>query len=192
MPSTPIYGITYPCMSPVVAPSAFASLASTTELAIDATGFGTPLGTGEAYAVTHLATGRGLGSAPPLPGVEATLTFLIVPSSVASNGVVVNNATGTFTVGNNGLYMSSVAIGGNSATLTMTSQRVAVYVNGVLYAAKKTRGTNPTSTAAISSSFDFAVNLLAADVVTFRYLWTGTGVIGTASATVALSLISRT
>lgn len=194
MPTTPQFGIIYPCMSSVITSADFAALATSTETALDTVGFSVVPGTGEAYSVTHLPVGRGTGTVTTLPGVEGTLTYTLVPASVVTGtGVTVNPGTGAFTFLNNGFYMASVAIGGNSATLTMTSQRVAVYVNGVLYAARRTRGTNPASTGAVSSTFTFGVNLLNTDTVTFRYLWTGTGVLGgPASATVSLSLLSRT
>lgn len=194
MPTTPQFGITYPCMSPVVAPSAFAAFATTTETALDAVGFSVVPGTGEAYSVTHLPTGRGIGTATPLPGVEATLTYTVVPSSVVTGtGVTVNVATGTFNVLDNGFYMASATVGAASSTLTMTSLRVAVYVNGVLYAARKARGFNPSNTGTVSTTYDFGMNLLNTDTVTFRFLWTGTGVLsGIGSSTVSLSLLSRT
>lgn len=194
MPSTPIYGITYPCMSPVVTPADFASFATTTETALDTVGFSAlSPGTGEAYMVTHLPTGRGLGAASPVFGVEGTFTYTFVPSSVVTGtGVTVNTGTGAFNFLDSGFYMASVAVGGNSSTLTMTSQRVAVYVNGVLYAAKKWRGTNPISAAVLSGSYDFGINILNTDTVTFRYLWTGTGAMPLATATVAISLLART
>lgn len=194
MPSTPQFSIDYPCMGPAINPTAFAELATSTEEALDRVGFSATPGGGEAYAVTHLPTGRGLGSVTTAFGVEATFNFLAVPSSVVTGtGVTINTVTGAFNFLFNGFYMASVNIGGSSSTLTMTSHRVAVYVNGVLYAARKTRGTNPASTSALSTSFDFGINILNTDTVTFRYLWTGTGVLsGPASATVAISLLSRT
>lgn len=194
MPSTPIYGITYPCLSPVISPTDFATLATTTEAALDTVGFSATPGGGEAYAVTHTGWGRGLGAVTPLVGVEGTFNFVGAPTSVTfGGGIVVFPASGNFTTITSGFYMASVSMGGISSTLTMTSNRVAVYVNGVLYAAKKTRGLNPVFAAPTTSTFDVGVNLTAADIVTFRYLWTGTGVLnGPASATVSLSLLTRT
>lgn len=194
MPTTPQFGIAYPCMSPTITPADFARLATTTEVALDAVGFSvlTP-GSGEAYNVTHVAWGRGLGGAAPAPGAEGTFLFNVFPlNTTFGGGITIFPALGTFVVTAGGFYDASVSIGGNSSTLTMTSQRVAVYVNGNLYAAKKTRGSNPVSAATLSSSYDFGVNLTAGDTVTFRYLWTGTGAIGLATATCSLSLLSRT
>lgn len=192
MPSTPQFGITYPCMSAGVAAADFAALATTTEAALDAVGFGSTPGTGEAYAVTHLAWGRLRGSASPAFAVEAVLTG--VPAAATSgNGITVNAAAGTFTVAANGFYMASASMSGGDSTLTMTSQRVAVYVNGTLYAAKKTRGDDPVFVVALVTTYDFGVNLVAGDVVTFRYLWTGTGAMNNAASSVlSLSLLSRT
>lgn len=195
MPTTPQFGITYPCMGVPVTAADFASLATTTDTALGAVGFGSVPGTGEAYTVTHLPTGRGLGAVTTLPGVEGTLTYTLVPSSVVTGtGVTVNVGTGAFNVLSNGFYLASAVVGGaGDSTLTMTSQRIAVYVNANLYAAKKVRGFNPAFTSTIGSTYDFGVNLLNTDTLTFRFLWTGTGVLtGTASATVSLSLLSRT
>lgn len=194
MPSTPQFGITFPCLSPTVSPADFATLATTTETALDTVGFGSVPGTGEAYAVTHLPWGRGLGAVTTPFGAEATFTYTAVPTSVTfGGGIVVFPASGNFVTTFTGFHMASVAIQGNSSTLTMTSQRVAVYVNGVLYAARKTRGDDPVFVSALTTSYDFGVNLAAGDTVTFRYLWTGTGVLsGVASAITSLSLLSRT
>lgn len=195
MPSTPQFGITYPCMSSTVDPAAFAELATTTETALEDVGFSVSApGTGEAYEVTHLPTGRGLGAATPLFGVETTLTYTFAPASVVTGtGVTINTGTGAFNFLYSGFYMASIAFGGNTSTLTMTSQRIAVYVNATLYTAVKTRGTNPSSQFANGTSVDFGINILNTDTVTFRYLWTGTGVLtGPASATIALSLLART
>lgn len=195
MPVTPQFGITYPCMGVPVTLADFASHATTTETALDSVGFGAVPGSGEAYAVTHLPVGRGIGAVTTLPGVEGTLTYTLVPSSVVSGtGVTINVGTGAFNVLSSGFYMASATVGGApGSTLTMTSQRIAVYVNANLYAAKKVRGSNPASASTISSTYDFGVNLLNTDTLTFRFLWTGTGVLtGVASATVSLSLLSRT
>lgn len=193
MPGTPVYGITFPCLSPAITAADFASFATTAEAALNLVTSSTAAGVDSAQRATHMPTARGIGAATPAFGVEATFLFTLIPSSVTSNGIALNTGTGVFGVLENGFYMASTTVSGSSSTLTMTSQRVAVYVNGVLYAAVKVRGRNPVSFDTAAASYDLGLNLAAGDQVTFRYVWTGTGALGgPAGATCSLSLISRT
>lgn len=185
MPTTPIYGIQYPCLSPSISLADFSALATTTEAAIALTD-------AEVTAVTHNPNARGIGFANPAFGVDTTMNFSTFSGFFTSSQFTVNLAAGTLQPLVSGLYLVSVRMAGNSSTLTMTSQRVAVNINGSLAVATRDRGTNPASTGTTASSFTSVIYLNAAfHVVTFSYLWTGTGALsGGASATVALDLIA--
>lgn len=184
MPTTPVFGIQYPCESPSVSLADFQALATTTETAI---------ATVDALAtsVTHNPNLRGIGIATPAFGVDTVLTYSAFAANFTSSGFTVNLATGALTPLTSGLYMVSVRVGGNSSTLTMTSQRTAMNIGGSLVVATKDRGTNPASTGTVGSTFTSDVYLVGGSTVTFSYLWTGTGALsGVASATVALDLIA--
>lgn len=185
MPTTPVYGIQFPCESPSVSLTDFQALATTTEAAI-------ALIDAEAVAVTHNPNARGVGTATPAFGVDTVLTYTASPTQLTSSGFTVNAAAGTFQPLVSGLYAVSVRVGSNQSTLTMTSQRVAVNINGSLTVATRGRGANPASFEALSTTFTSDVFLNAAlHVVTFSYLWTGTGaLLNPAFATVALDLIA--
>lgn len=185
MPTTPIYSIQYPCESPSITLADFAAFATTTEAAIAATD-------AEAVAVTHNPNARGIGIATPAFGVDTVLTYTAFAANFSSSQFTVNLAAGTLQPLVSGLYSVSIRTGGNFSTLTMTSQRTAMNINGSLVVATRDRGTNPASTGTTGSSFTADVYLSAAtSIVTFSYLWTGTGVLsGPASATVALDLIA--
>lgn len=184
MPTTPIYGIQYPCESPSITLGDFQAFATTTEAAIALTD-------AEATAVTHNPNARGIGSANPALGVDTVMTFTAFPGAFTQSGFTVNTAAGTFQPLTSGLYTVSVRMSSNQATLTMTSQRVAVNIGGVLVVATRNRGTNPASNGTTVSSFTSDIFLLTTSVVTFSYLWTGTGaLLNPATATVALDLIA--
>jgi hypothetical protein len=171
MPDTPIYGITYPCVTSPVNPADFEALAADTEAALavlDA----------EATSVTHLPNARAFGDALPAFGVEATLTYLTFPTLNTSAGITFNAAAGTFTIITPGIYSASVRnIGPGSGSLTITSQRIAVAVNGTNRVIRKYRGFNPPDPGVLAGSYSCDISCLAGDVVTFRFLWTGTGVL---------------
>lgn len=184
MPITPNFSIAYPCEGSAITLADFANLATTTEAAVIAV-------LAEARAVTHTPNARALGTSAAAFGVEDTMIYTLVPTSVVSSGITVNAAAGTFTILTPGIYLATVRLGGNSSTLTMTSQRVATAVNGVNQTVRKYRGFNPATTEAIAGAWTSDILCAAGDVVTFRYLWTGTGALsGTASATVALDLLA--
>jgi hypothetical protein len=186
MPDTPNFAITYPCMDATINCDSFRELATDVESAfvvVDA----------EAAATLNLPYARiGAAQANPAFGVEAIMTYGIIPASDYVNGITVNSGAGTMTIVTPGVYQASAQNLGNQSTLTITSQRLAVYVNGVLQMARKYRGTNPATAVVLSGTYTANIGPLAAgDVVTFRYLWTGTGALSSpAGASVVLSFLT--
>lgn len=169
MPTSPNFNIDYPCLGPSIALSDFSELAFDTEAAIAAVD-------AEAAAALSKPAARGLGFTPAALGVDTTLTYSAFPAQAYSSGITLNAAAGTFTIIKPGIYLASAAVQGNQSTLTMTSQRISVVVNGVTNSVRKYRGTNPITVGAITGTYSAVIGPLAAgDVVTFRYLWTGTG-----------------
>lgn len=185
MPDTPIYGITYPCLADDVTLADFATFASDVEAAI---------ATVDAEAALTLRTPNAIQAASTATavGVEAVMTFSVGPNSSTANGLTVNSGAGTVTVITPGVYKIGAFVSpGNQSTLTMTSQRIAIYINGVFYAARKYRGRNPASFDVLGGAFDTAVFLAAGSVVTLRYLWTGTGALnGVAGGELSMQLLA--
>jgi hypothetical protein len=183
--TTPNYAIPFPCEGEAITTASFSAWALGVENALiqaDAA----------ATAATHEPQANLSAQSNTAVGVEGTLTFDAFGGTLnMSNGITINAAAGTATVVFPGLYNVMVSIPGNASTLTMTSQRMAVYVNGVLYAAKKLRGFTVASTITLSGSVDWDVGPLAAgDVITIRWLWTGTGALSsTAFFDVAIAFL---
>lgn len=180
MPTTTNYAIPYPCEGDVITPAVFLAYATGVEAAVanvDAV----------QAAVLHTPFFMATPTAAAAVGVETTALFLAFTTSQASSGVTVNQAAGTVTIITPGLYQVSAQVAANQATLTMTSQRVAVAVNGINIVVRKYRGTNPVTVGALSGGYSSDINLAVGDVVTFRYLWTGTGAL-TADAQMNVSL----
>lgn len=184
MPDTPIYGITFPCESAPVSVADFSTFATDVEAALVTTD-------AEARTVTHLPTAKATGSVNPAFGVETAYTYLLFPASVVSTGITLNAAAGTFTIITPGVYSASVRAVPIDSTLTVTSSRVAVTVNGTNVVSRKYRGFNPPDPTSLSGSYTADVFLAAGDVVTFRLLWTGTGaLLSPAQASFALDLLA--
>lgn len=185
MPDTPNFAITYPCENVPISCNDFAVLATDTEAAILSVN-------AEATAVLSDPAARARASTAVALAVDTTLTYAAFPTTQFSSGITFNAAAGTFTIVTPGIYIASTAVDSNSSTLTMTSQRVSVVLNGVLYGARKYRGTNPITANVLTGSYTIAIGpLIAGDVVTFRYLWTGTGVLNAnAGATVSLNYLA--
>lgn len=185
MPDSPNFAITYPCLGSAITLADFSTFATDVEAAlarVDAT----------AVAVTHNPYARLIGFTAAAVGVETILDFTAFAALNLSSGFTVNNAAGTVTVITPGMYLAGLQISGDQSTLTMTSHRVALYVNGVLHSTRKYQGTFPVvGIAAQSGVFDTAVQLAAGDVVTIRYLWTGTGALtSNASGSLYLDLLT--
>lgn len=186
MPDTSNYAITYPCLGESIECEDFFTLATDVESAfvtVDA----------EAANVLNLPYARvGSAVANPAFGVETVMTFGSIPASDYSSGITVNAGAGTMTIDTAGIYQASVQVSGNQSTLTITSQRIAVFVNGVFQMARKYRGTNPATSFVLSGTYTSNIGPLAiGDVVTFRYLWTGTGALSSpAGGSVVLSFLT--
>jgi hypothetical protein len=186
MPDTANFAITYPCEGPVISCNDFATLAADVEAAlvtVDA----------EATVVTHRPQLKITADTTAAVGVDTIMTFVTFSgaTSYIVNGFTVNNAAGTITIITPGLYLIGIQVAANQSTLTMTSQRMGVYVNGVLNTVRKYRGNNPADVGVLSGANDSGVALLAGDVVTVRYLWTGTGALnGIASGDIRMALLS--
>jgi hypothetical protein len=183
MPDTPNFAISYPCMSTAIVVSAFCDFATDVENAIATVD-------AEATAVLHTPYAYAISESTAAAGAETTMIFTTFAAGITSSGITVNAAAGTFTIVTPGSYVAAVFVSANQATLTMTSQRVAVFVNGALQAVRKYRGTNPVTVGALSGSYSVDLHLAAGDVVTYRYLWTGTGALnGLATAHASLSFL---
>lgn len=168
MPTTPNYAIDFPCEGSSVSLADFQMLAQDTENAlvtVDATATGA---THRPFAAGHWF------SLNPAVGVETAALFTAI--TVSSSNVTVNSATGTMTIVTPGIYRMGVATsGGAQSSLTMTSQRASIFKNGVFVLTKRYRGTNPTGLSCIGGSYTTLLNLVAGDVITVSYFWTGTG-----------------
>lgn len=165
MPDTPVYAITYPCLGPTISVTDFVTFATDVEDAIrvveaEATFDG---------SVTQVPYGFTELTANPAFGVETAMTM----SNTSSNGMSVIGST--FVVITPGLYAIGGKLDSPTSTLTFTSQRLAVYVNGVFYAANKWRGSNPADNFVRNGGYSIDLPLALGDAVSFRYLWTGTG-----------------
>lgn len=184
MPDTPNFAITYPCLGSVMALADFSTFALDVEAALAAVD-------AEATAATHNPFAFALGNVAAALGVESVMTYTGFPANSFNSGITFNAAAGTFTIVTPGVYSATAELASNQSTLTMTSQRIAVFVNGVLFAVRKYRGTNPVTVGALVGSYSTDVPLLAGDIVTFRYLWTGTGALtGDATGNVSLAMLT--
>jgi hypothetical protein len=184
MPDTPVYGITYPCATSPVSMNDFRVLAEDTETAVNVVDF-------EGVAATHLANGRAFGTANPAFAVEATLVYTASPAQNTTTGITLNTATGVFTVLTGGIYSASVRNLGAQSTLTVTSHRMSVAVNGVNQVTRKYRGSNPPDQFSMTGAYSCDIFAAVGDLVTFRFLWTGTGaLLGPVQAYVALDLLA--
>ena len=174
----PNYDIDYPCLGTVIDPDAFNEFATDVEAALATVDAEVTALTRMPYAQASLTSNTALG-------VEAAMTIV----SPSSEGITVGATT--FTVITPGLYAIAASLGGNQSTLTMTSQRIAVAVNGVNVVAGKWRGSNPADPTVRDGGYSTDVPLAAGDLVSFRFLWTGTGVLsGPAGGRCGLDLLA--
>jgi hypothetical protein len=187
MPDSPNFAITYPCMDTAITLADFATLADDTEAAITTVN-------SEATAATQDPAGHAFFFTAAAVGVETIMTYSAVPAVTVASGITLNAAAGTWTIVTPGIYIASGNVQANQSTLTMTSQRIGTFLNGTLYAVRKYRGTNPVTVGAITGSYSAVIGpLVAGDVVTFRYLWTGTGALtANASGYVAINFLANT
>src|SRR5215510_7921658 len=137
MPDTPNFSITYPCQDEAINSDHFRDFATDVEAAVSAVNV-------EAAAVLNTPYARiVVATANPAAAAETTMTFGVIPAGDIVNGITVNSGAGTMTIVTPGVYHASVQVSGNQATLTMTSQRISVFVNGVFLLTRKFRGFNP-------------------------------------------------
>lgn len=181
MPNTSNFGITYPC-GPAISTADFANLALTTETAISTVATEAANVTNGQWAYINMSLLN------PAVGAETIYTF---NAASASNGMTLNAGAGTVTPSTSGICVVSFSQAGSvQSSLTITSQRVAIYVSGNFVAARRWPGTNPTGIGTFGGSFEVPVPVVAGDTITFRYLWTGTGTINGAGGTGATAWLS--
>lgn len=164
MPSTPNFGIVYPCLTPVVTAADFVAFATSTEAAnatVDA----------EAVAVTHLPYALQTTSTVIPVGVATTLAF---SASAFNFSAGITVGVSSFTILTGGLYLVTVQTQGVESNTTLTSARTSILRNGVLVNAIKRKPFVSFPTAS-NMNITAAVPLAAADVLSAQYLWTGTG-----------------
>lgn len=184
MPDTPVYGITYPCASSPVDVDDFRVLAEDVATAVSTVDL-------ESVGITHLANGRALGTVNPALGVEGTFLYTAFPAQTTTTGIALNAGTGVFTVITGGIYSATLRNGGAQSTLTVTSHRMSVAVNGVNQVTRKYRGSNPPDQFSMTGSYSCDIFAAAGDLITFRFLWTGTGaLLGPVQSFVALDLLA--
>lgn len=165
MPDTANFSITYPCEGTAITLSDFSTYANDVEAAL------AQIDT-EATAVTHVPYAFAQLSTATAVGVEATMTF----SNTSGSGVTIGAST--FTIITAGLYRANTITGATQSTLTITSQRQAIAVNGTNVVACKWRGNNPADVNVYFGGYGTDLSLAVGDTVSFKYLWTGTGAIG--------------
>jgi hypothetical protein len=180
MPDTPNFAITYPCVGSPVACSDFYTYATDVEAAVATVD-------AEATASTHLPYALQVTQTTPAVAVATTLVFTASAFNFSTGITVAGN---TFTAITPGLYLVTAQTSGIDSTLTMTSGRLSILRNAVLVDAIKRKPflafpsvSNMTITA--------PVELAVGDVVTFQYLWTGSGaLVNPLNASVSIQLLS--
>lgn len=166
MPLTPEFAIPYPCEGAAIAPADFSAFAFGVEAAITAV-------SAQATNVLTRTSAYVAWTTNPAFAVETTVTFST--SAVHSSNVTVNTGAGTMTIITPGAYLVTFTEISNQSSLTITSQRLSIAVNTVNQYIKKFQGTNPASATPMGGSTEGVVFLNSGDVVTYKYLWTGTG-----------------
>lgn len=178
MPDTPVYAITYPCIGVPITTASFAAFATDVEAALIAVDAIATTVASAPYAFAELTVN-------PAFGVETVMAL-----SNSSSSTIAVLAT-SFSISTAGLYAINGKMDSPQSTLTFTSQRLAVYVNGVFQAATKWRGANPADFSVRNGGYSIDLPLAVADSVTFRYLWTGTGALSNpATGTASLTLLA--
>lgn len=178
MPSTPVYGIVFPCEGDPITVATFATFATTVEAA---------LATVEAVETQALF--------PPSASVRisqagiaaATPTDCVYVEEYWDNAAIATVATAILTVPVTGMYLVAATVG-VSGFATISSLKTAVTVNAVEQLAMKYVPTGGTPVGAIPQGL---LRLAAADQVRCRVTWTGTGGPATASGIFTLTLHSR-
>lgn len=167
MPTTDL-GITYPCLGPVINPSDFASMATTTEAALS-TAFAqsTPLLNRDyvqAFATTPALT----------VGVTTTMSWSTPPALNNPSGMFSAGTPTVFTIQTAGSYLVTMSISTTGSPTTCTSMRAAVLLAG----SEQIWAKWPSDGTASTPNFAITGHLISATVgqqVTATMLWTGTG-----------------
>lgn len=187
MPDSSNFAITYPCEGSAVNPVDFSVFAFDVESALSAV-------TAEGVAVVSDRMFHAIGTAAiAAAAADTTMTYTGFPASVKSSGVTVNTATGDITIVATAIYELWAFVNASAtSTLTITSQQIGIFVNGILYGTQKRRGFNPAVTFATTGAYSMLVPLNAGDVVTFKYQWNGTGALNSAGGgTVGLNYVAN-
>lgn len=178
MPSTPVFGIVYPCEGPAITLADFSSFATSVESAI--------------AAVDVLATEA---TNPPNASVQLSMagvavnvaTDITYTSESWDSGTIATPPATALTVPSNGMYMVAINAG-VSGFATITSMRAAISVNAVNQYAFKFL---PVAATPNQANPHGLLRLAAGDLVRCNFIWTGTGGPGTVSGTMSLTLHSR-
>jgi len=179
MPSTPVFGITYPCIGTVVTPADFYTFSTTLEAAIAAVD-----------ALVSQAT------MPPHVGVLVNQSVAVgAATNCAVSQIYYSEPLGLTSIGatsitapTTGLYQISQYISVSGFT-TLTSLKVSITVNGAIEYAYKQPA--PSVGVANNSMPHGLVKLIGGDAVRANVLWTGTGGPATATGVFTLQLVSQ-
>lgn len=164
MPTTPNFGIVYPCMGPVIDPDDFRDFATSVEAAIATVD-------AEATATTHLPYAMQQTSTVVPVGAATTLVFAASAFNFSS-GITVG--VSSFTILTSGLYLVTVQANSVESNTTLTSARTSILRNGVLVNAIK-RKPFVSFPSASNMNITAPVPLVVGDTLSAQYLWTGTG-----------------
>jgi hypothetical protein len=178
VPSTPVFGIVYPCMGPAITLADFSNFATSVETAIATVD---ALAT-QATSPPNVSVGLSLGGVAL--GVATNITYT---TEHWDSGTIATPISDALTVPANGMYMAAVNVG-ITGFATLTSMRAAITVNGTIQYAFKYLPAASTPTQDVPHGL---LRLAAGDLVRCNFLWTGTGGPGTVSGTMSLTLHSR-
>lgn len=178
MPSTPVFGIVYPCEGSPVSCDDFSAFATSAETAV--------------ATVDALATEA---TSPPNASVQLSMAGVVVAvatditytSENWDSGAIAAPPATALTVPSNGMYMVAINAG-VSGFATLTSMRASISVNAVNQYTFKYLPAAATPTQDVPHGL---LRLAAGDLVRCNFLWTGTGGPGTVSGTMSLTLHSR-
>lgn len=167
MPTTPVYGITYPCSGDTIDPDVFATFANSLSDA---------LVLAQSQVDTLLdrpsASVRSIANVNLAVNTDLILTF---DTELFDNASMANLAVSNdrLTITTSGVYFVTVATSVISSFASGTSLILVILVNGVERNRWKTR--KIATAGGILGQFKVAVDLNAGDFVQFQVRWTGAG-----------------
>lgn len=167
MPATIPYGITYPCLSPIVNPSDFYDFAMTTEAALSAVNALTP-----ALLRRDYVAAEGVNPNTAV-GVTSTVSWNTPTAANNPNGMFSAGSPTVFTLQSSGSFMVGLHITNLTSPTTETSVRGAVLLAGAEQIWGKTGG--PTSFSTQFAISGLIMSATAGQQITVTFLWTGTG-----------------